>query len=131
MSPVTAEGKARLGAGAALAKKAADLQVLDLQGISSVADFFVLCSGNSPTQIETIVEAIRQALKEEGVRERHREGVPESGWLLLDYGDVVMHVFLVETREFYGLERLWGDAPLLAVEGGRQALRKAPRGPSG
>lgn len=90
--------------------------MLDLQGISGVADFFLICSGASTTQIETIVEAIRQALKAEGIRERHREGKPESGWLLLDYADVVMHVFLSETREFYALERLWGDAPLLSVE---------------
>ncbi len=113
---MTAKDTVRLGARAALDKKAAGLVVLDLRGISGVADFFLVCSGRSTTQIETIVEAIRQALKAEGVRPRHREGTPESGWLLLDYGDVVMHVFLDETREFYALERLWGDAPLLSVE---------------
>jgi ribosome-associated protein len=90
--------------------------VLDLQGISGVADFFLICSGNSTTQIETILEAIRLALKVTGIRPHHSEGTAESGWLLLDYGDVVMHVFLDETRQFYSLERLWGDAPLLSVE---------------
>ncbi|MBI4591436.1 MAG: ribosome silencing factor [Candidatus Rokubacteria bacterium] len=113
---MTAKEKVQLGARAAVEKKAEDLLVLDLQGISGVADFFLICSGNSTIQIETISEAIRHVLKAEGVRERHREGVPESGWLLLDYGDVVMHVFLEETRKFYALERLWGDAPLLSVE---------------
>ncbi len=112
----TATEKVRLGALAALEKKAADLRVLDLQGISGVADFFLICSGASTTQIETIVEAVRHALKVEGIRPRHSEGTSESGWLLLDYSDVVMHVFLDETRQFYALERLWGDAPLLSVE---------------
>ena len=116
MASLAAAEKVRVAARAALEKKAAELRVLDLQGISGVADFFLICSGTSSTQIETIVEEIRRALRAEGVRERHREGTPESGWLLLDYGDVVMHVFLDETREFYALERLWGDAPLLSVE---------------
>jgi ribosome-associated protein len=116
MPLLTATEKVQLGARAALEKRAAALRVLDLQGISGIADFFLICSGASTTQIEAIVEAVRHALKVEGVRLLHREGTPESGWLLLDYGDVVMHVFLDETREFYALERLWGDAPLLSVE---------------
>jgi ribosome-associated protein len=116
MPALTAKEKAQIGARAALDKRANGLVVLDLQGISGVTDFFLICSGTSTTQMETIVEAIRQALKAEGIRQHHGEGTPESGWLLLDYGDVVMHVFLDETREFYGLERLWGDAPLLSVE---------------
>ena len=66
-----------------------------------------------------VPEAVRGALRAEGVRPRHNEGSAESGWLLLDYGDVVVHVFLEETRGFYALERLWGDAPLVSVEGGR------------
>ena len=68
-------------------------------------------------QADTIADAVRAALRAEGVRPRHNEGSAESGWLLLDYADVVVHVFLEETREFYSLERLWGDAPLVSVEG--------------
>jgi len=109
-----------LGAHAALEKRAEGVVILDLQGISGVADFFLVASAQSTTQIQTIVEAIEQALKTQGVRLLHSEGVPESGWLLLDYGDVVIHVFLEETRSFYALERLWGDAPLLSVEGVQQ-----------
>ena len=117
MRPVlSAEHKARLGAQAALDKRAEDLRVLDLQGLSEVADFFLICGGHSTTQIQTIADSIEARLKAEEIRLLHREGMPESGWLLLDYGDVVMHVFLRETREFYSLERLWGDAPLLSVE---------------
>jgi len=117
---LSAEEKVRLGARAALEKRAEGVVILDLQGISGVADFFLVASAQSTTQIQTIVEAIEQALKTQGVRLLHSEGVPESGWLLLDYGDVVIHVFLEETRSFYALERLWGDAPLLSVEGVQQ-----------
>jgi ribosome-associated protein len=114
--PLSAAAKARLGARATLAKRAESLLVLDLQGISGIADYFVICCGNSTTQIRAIADAVEASLKAEGVRVFHREGMPESGWLLLDYGDVVVHVFLPETREFYALERLWGDAPELPVE---------------
>lgn len=113
---MTAQEKARRAAQAALDKKAKGLVVLDVRGISGVADFFLICSGTSPTQVDTIVEGMSLALKGHGVRQHHREGTAESGWLLLDYGDVVVHVFLEETRSFYALERLWGDAPLLSVE---------------
>jgi ribosome-associated protein len=114
--PLTAAGKARLGAHAALGKKARALQALDLQTLSGIADYFLICTGSSTTHVRTIVETVEADLKAEGHRVVHREGVPESGWVLLDYGDVVIHVFLPETREFYGLERLWGDAPELPLE---------------
>ncbi len=113
---LTAASKARLGASAALAKKAESLLVLDLQSLSTIADYFVICSGNSTTQLRTIADAIEQSLKAEGCQVFHREGLPESGWMLLDYGDVVVHVFLPETRRFYALDRLWGDAPEVPIE---------------
>jgi ribosome-associated protein len=117
MAMLGAEAAVRLAAQAALEKKALDLAVLDLHGISSVADFFLICSVRSTTQADTVAEAVRLTLRAHGVRPRHTEGSAESGWLLLDYGDVVVHVFLEATRGFYALERLWGDAPLLSVEG--------------
>ena len=117
MAIPSAETVVRVAAHAALEKKAIDLAVLDLQGLSSIADFFLVCSARSAPQADTIAEAIRGALRVEGVRPRHNEGSALSGWLLLDYGDVVVHVFLEETRGFYSLERLWGDAPLVSVEG--------------
>jgi ribosome-associated protein len=113
----TSERIARLAAGAALEKQAHDVVVLDLQGLSGIADFFLICTARSTPQADSIVEAVRVALRAHGARLRHSEGSAESGWLLLDYGDVVVHVFLQETRGFYQLERLWGDAPLLSVEG--------------
>jgi ribosome-associated protein len=117
MAIPSAETVVRVAAHAALEKKAIDLAMLDLQGLSSIADFFLVCSARSAPQADTIAEAIRGALRAEGVRPRHNEGSALSGWLLLDYGDVVVHVFLEETRGFYSLERLWGDAPLVSVEG--------------
>lgn len=111
------EATVRLAARAALDKKAEELVVLDLQRLSAVADFFLVCSARSPAQIDTIADAVQAALRSHGVRLRHREGTAESGWLLLDCVDVVVHVFLEDTRAFYALERLWGDAPVLSVEG--------------
>ena len=119
MAARSAESVVRVAAHAALEKRAIDLVVLNLEGLSTVADFFLVCSARSAPQADTIAEAIRGALRAEGVRPRHNEGSAESGWLLLDSADVVMHVFLEETRGFYALERLWGDAPLVSVEGGR------------
>jgi ribosome-associated protein len=117
MAALDAETAVRVAARAALDKKALDVAVLDLHGLSGIADFFLVCSARSTTQAETIADAVRVALRAHGVRPRHSEGSAESGWLLLDYGDVVVHVFLEATRGFYALERLWGDAPLLSVEG--------------
>ncbi len=117
MARLTAEHKAQRAARAAIDKKAIDLVVLDVQGLSSVADYFLVCSGRSTPHVKTISDAIRDELKEEGSRPLHAEGQAESGWLLLDYGDVLMHVFLEDTRAYYALERLWGDAPLLPVDG--------------
>lgn len=116
MTTPTAEWKARRAARAALDKRAGDLVVLDVQRVSSVTDYFLICSGKSTTHLETITDAIRAELRGEGVNVLHAEGVAESGWVLLDYGDVLMHVFLEDTRLYYALERLWGDAPALTLE---------------
>ena len=83
--------------------------------MSSVGAYFLVCSGRSAPHVKTIAEAIREELKTDGVRPMHAEGQAESGWVLLDYGDVLMHVFLEDTRAYYALERLWGDAPSLSV----------------
>ena len=117
MATMSAEGVVRVAARAALEKNALDVAVLDLQGLSGIADYFVICSARSTTQADTVAEAVRMALRAQDVRPRHAEGSAESGWLLLDYGDVVVHVFLEDTRSFYALDRLWGDAPLVSVEG--------------
>jgi ribosome-associated protein len=117
MAKSTGERTAQRAARAALDKKAADLTVLDVQGVSSVTDYFLVCSGKSTPHLRTIVDAIRTELKADGIRPLHAEGKPESGWVLLDYGDVLVHVFLEDTRAYYALERLWGDAPSVPIEG--------------
>ena len=116
MTKPSAEQKARRAARAALDKRATDLVVLDVRRVSSVADYFVLCSGKSTTHVESISEAIREDLKTDGTRPLHAEGVALSGWILLDYGDVLVHVFLEDTRAYYALERLWGDAPAVPLD---------------
>ena len=110
------EEKARLAARAALGKKAEGMVMLDVRTVSTIADCFLICCGNSSTQVSTIVDAVETALEGDGHRILHREGVPGSGWVLLDAGDLVVHVFLPETRDFYALERLWGDAPELSLD---------------
>ena len=116
MAAMPAERKARRAARAALDRKALDLVVLDVQGLSSVTDYFLVCSGRSTTHLRSITDAIREELKAADVRPLHAEGAPESGWMLLDYGDLLVHAFLEPTRVFYALERLWGDAPSVPVE---------------
>ena len=96
---------------AALDHKAYDLVVLEMGGISSIADYFVICSGRSDTQVQAIAEAIDENLRRRGERPLAVEGLPHGQWVLMDYGDVVVHIFYVPVREFYDLERLWVRAP--------------------
>jgi ribosome-associated protein len=113
----SARRTAQRAARAALDKKAADLTVLDVQRVSSVTDYFLVCSGKSTPHVRTIIDAIRMELKADGIRPLHAEGRPESGWVLLDYGDVLVHVDREYTGAYYALERLWGDAPSVPLEG--------------
>jgi len=91
--------------------------VLDLQGISSFTDFFVICSGTSEPHLKAIAGEIEGRLRDEGVRAVSVDGFPASQWIVLDYMQVIVHVFRREKREFYSLEDLWGDAPRVAWEG--------------
>ncbi|MEA2523899.1 MAG: ribosome-associated protein [Thermomicrobiales bacterium] len=94
---------------------AADTVVLDIQGLSSFADYFVICSGENERQLRAITEAISVRLAEDGVRPGRVEGTPASGWVVMDYGDAIVHVFDVDQRAFYRLEALWVEAPTLLV----------------
>ena len=96
---------------AASDKKALDVITLDMRRIPSVSDYFVVASGSSTTQVRAISDNIADVLKEKGQRVWHIEGAREALWVLLDYGDVVAHIFLEETRRFYELEKLWGSVP--------------------
>lgn len=103
----------RIGAEAAEGKKAQNLTVLDLRGLSSVTDYFVICSGSSDTNVRAIADAVQETLKEAGLRPFGVEGYQEGTWILLDYVDFVFHVFHVEKRLTFALEDLWKDAPRL------------------
>jgi ribosome-associated protein len=92
-------------------RKAVDLKVLHLERVSDFTDYFLICSGTSERQVQAIADAIQEKLRAERVRPLHVEGYNRGQWVLLDFGDLVVHVFLDETRRFYALERLWADAP--------------------
>lgn len=98
---------------AAAEKKAHDIKVLDLRGIFPVADYFVICSGRSSIHLGAIAQEIQEQLAKTGEGYFRRQGTPQSGWILLDYGSVVVHIFSEEARRFYDLEHLWGDASII------------------
>jgi ribosome-associated protein len=100
---------------AAADKKAVDIVVLDLRKADAFTDYFVICSGQNSRQIRAIADAVMEALAARGARPSHLEGYDRSEWILIDYFDFVVHVFLLETRAFYGLERLWGNAEHVPV----------------
>tara|TARA_Y100001968_G_scaffold263716_1_gene252362 strand:+ start:338 stop:712 length:375 start_codon:yes stop_codon:yes gene_type:complete len=95
----------------ALERKASDVVVLDLRGISTATDYFVIASGTSDVQVKAIADHVRDELKKDSVRPEHLEGLRGGRWVLMDYVDFVVHVFHPQAREFYQLEWLWGDAP--------------------
>jgi ribosome-associated protein len=100
---------------AAADKKAIDIRVLEVGEIVGYTDYFVVCSGNTERQVNAIKEGIRDALKADGVLPRRVEGEREAHWVLMDYLDAVIHIFTPDTREYYRLEQLWGEAPARSV----------------
>ena len=116
---VTAEelpDEARRACEVALERKARGVVALDLRGISSATDVFVVASGSSDIQVRAIAEHIVEELKKDGARPDHVEGMEGGRWVLIDYIDFVVHVFHQQARDFYQLETLWGDAPQVAFE---------------
>lgn len=94
-------------------KKAANILILDMRNITSLADYYVLCDGASARQIRAISDELLEKLKRAGTRVAMIEGTPESGWVLVDFGSVIVHVFSPEQRAYYQLEELWQDAPIV------------------
>lgn len=109
-TPPSALSVLRAAAQAAVSKKASDLVALDLSQLDGVADYFLICSGSSEPQVKAIAEEVEDQLRARGARPWHVEGREGRRWVLLDFVDVVVHVFHEKTREYYLLERLWGDA---------------------
>ena len=101
---------ARLAVEVASDKKATDIVLLDMRGVSAIADYFVICTGSNPRQLRAIASAIDEKLSEHGFSAFHREGAADSGWVLLDYSDIIVHIFSSKERDYYRLERLWSQA---------------------
>jgi len=99
----------------ALSKKAENIKILDLRKLTTIADFFVICTGSSDTHVKAIADTVIVGSKAIDERPWHKEGTAHKSWVLLDYVDVVVHVFLNETRNFYSLEKLWGDAEITEI----------------
>ncbi|WP_420908662.1 ribosome silencing factor [Brevibacillus humidisoli] len=110
------EELARLVVKAAEEKKAENVVVIDISNLSVIAEYFIVCHGNNERQVQAIVSEIRDKAHEQGYNVRGIEGADEGKWVLIDIGDVVVHVFHREEREFYNIERLWGDAPRVTFE---------------
>jgi ribosome-associated protein len=96
-------------------KKAEDLLMLDIRGLSVIADYFVICTGTSDRQVRAISKEVQEQLKAQGARPLHIEGMDAANWVLLDYGSVIIHIFDPATRDYYRLERLWAEAPRVLV----------------
>jgi ribosome-associated protein len=108
---------ARTAVEAAADKQAADIALLDVRKVCSFADYFVICSGESDRQISAIYDEVGHRLKHEGILPNHHEGTVDSGWLLLDFGDTIVHIFAPFERELYQLDELWSKAtPVLRIQ---------------
>ncbi len=116
---------AQLCAEAADSKKGFNILILDLRKLTYITDYFVICSGSSSTQVSAIADWIGQTLAKSGVQPSHVEGQADSSWILMDYGDVVVHVFDEQTRGYYALEKLWGEATRVPVHIPSPALKNA------
>lgn len=120
--------RVRLAVEAALDKKAFELEVLDVTGLTAIADFFILCSASSERQTGAIYDSIEERVRIDGQQKPLLvEGTNPGRWILMDYGDFIIHIFTDETRRFYSLERLWGDAPNVTGEFAPAEAAKARR----
>lgn len=99
-----------------LSRKAEDIAVIDLRKTADFVDYFILCTGTSDVHVRALTDAVIEGLKSQGQRPYHVEGYDMRKWVLIDFVDIIVHIFQAESRRFYGLERLWGDAPIERVE---------------
>lgn len=97
-------------------KKGYDIKVLDLEGLTAMSDFFIICSADADVHVKSIADEVDKKLRKDGIKCYHKEGYNSLSWVLLDYFDVVVHIFKKESREFYNLEKLWGDAIITDIE---------------
>ncbi|MFC7393281.1 ribosome silencing factor [Scopulibacillus cellulosilyticus] len=97
-------------------KKGHDIVILNMQGISVMADYFIICHGNSEKQVQAIARGLKEGAQEQQIEVKRMEGFDQARWVLVDLGDVIAHIFHKEERDYYKLEKLWGDAPTLSLE---------------
>lgn len=97
-------------------KKGEQVQILEITEITMLADYFIITNGNNPSQIQSLVDNVEEALEKEGLFKKRIEGKRDCGWILMDYGDIVVHIFSKEDREFYDLERIWKDGKNITEE---------------
>ena len=128
---ITPRRLAHLAGEFALEKKALDVKILDLRKLSSVCDFFVICSASVEVHAKAIADWIMENLQKRGINFWHNEGYQACRWILLDYVDVVIHIFLPEVRDFYALEKLWGDAKIEELSEEKIAQRNSGSKKSG
>lgn len=110
-------GKVKILAQAGYDKKGEDISIMDMEGLTMLGDYFLVVTANNVKHAQSVADAIEDAGAEQGMTVLHREGYREGDWILLDFGDVIAHVFTGEYRHFYGLEELWKDAPRESFEG--------------
>lgn len=115
MTGLSTDEKAALTSRVAVDKKATDVVVLDMREVSSITDYFLICGGGSVRQVQAIADAIEEELTQAGSASLGTEGYREGHWILMDYGDLIVHIFSQDTREYYDLERLWANAPKVDV----------------
>ncbi len=99
-----------------LSKKGYNIKILDLRNLTPIADFFILASADSHIQVKAIADEVDDKLRKDGIKCYFKEGYDAANWILLDYFDVVVHIFKADARDFYNLEKLWGDAPTEVIE---------------
>ncbi len=107
-------------------RKAVDLVILEVKDLSSFTDYFLICSGNSDRQVQAIASHVEEKMGQQGFRPLGVEGKREGHWILLDYGDVIVHVFYQPVREFYDLERLWSEAPRVELPPAGKTRKRRP-----
>ena len=112
-------------------KKGYDVKILDLRKITTFTDYFVVCSGDSDTQVKAIADEVDKEMRDAGIRPWHIEGYQALNWILIDFVDVVVHVFKKDTREFYNLEKLWGALPCEGTRNSRWSIPSAGKLPGG
>lgn len=96
-------------------KKAADMKAIEIKDLTTLGDYFIIASGASNTQVRALADAVEDGMSKRGIEPRRTEGYQSAVWIVLDYGEVIVHIFHEQTREFYSLERLWADAPQIEL----------------